>query len=238
MRQDGPVLISYLDESYTKDFYFIAAVIVDEVDAPALDEAIRRAGDYAAGFGVPAGTEMHAHKIMSGTNGFEAVRGKHRAAESIYAHALREIATVPITIYIRGVDVNRLNARYSYPRPPHQVALQYVLEDVSDFGKSRDSMVRVIADEVEDQEGHMARVAAFQITGTPGHRPNQLQNLQMPITFESSEKTPGLQAVDLVAYLHRRRQAHSSPDPRAAKTADKLWSEISEKVALQRTWFP
>lgn len=221
--------------------------MIAEDDLPALEGAIHAAASYAEGFGAPAGTEMHGHRIMSGRDGFECVRGKHRAATAIYERALRYIAGAPVSVFIRGVDVVRLNARYRYPLPPHQVVLQHVLEDVSNHGRSQGQAVTVIADEVSDQDGHAERVARFQITGTPGYRSQTLPNITMPITFASSAATPGLQAADLIVYLHRRHEDHFNaswrsdrpdPDPRAVAAANRLWTTIEPRIAKTWTWTP
>jgi hypothetical protein len=240
-------LVAFLDESYSSDYYYIAAVVISEDEVARLEGGLARAAEYAEGFGVAAGSELHAHRIMSGRDDFAALRGRHRAASAIYARALHAIADSPVAIFIRGVDVTRLNARYRYPVPPHQIVLQHVLEDVSDHGKKLAQMVTVIADEVEDQDGHVQRVASFQVVGTPGYRSQTLPNLVMPIRFASSAATGGLQAVDLVVYLHRRcedhqdasgREGRPDPDPRAVATADKLWNIIAGRVQRRWTWTP
>lgn len=115
------MLIAYLDESYTRDRYYIAAFVIPASEVSRLDAAVARVAAYAEGFGVPARSELHAHEIMSGKRDWKPIRGKHRAAIGIYQRALTEVAALPGKLHIRGVDVERLNARYRYPEPPHQV---------------------------------------------------------------------------------------------------------------------
>lgn len=240
-------LIAFLDESYSSDFYYIAAVVIAEEDLWLLESGIEAAGAFAEGFGVPSGSELHAHRIMSGRDDFASLRGRHRAATSVYARALELITKAPVAVFIRGVDVIRLNSRYRYPNPPHQIVLQHVLEDLSDYGRQHAQMVAVIADEVQDQDGHIQRVARFQLTGTPGYRSQRLPNIIMPIRFQSSADTAGLQAADLVAYLHRRREDQQDafwrdnrpdPDPRAVAAANKLWDIVAPRVIRRWTWTP
>lgn len=56
------------------------------------------------------------------------LRGKHREAAGVYAAALRIAQDAEVRYLFRGVDVNRLNARYWYPDQPHKVVLQHLLE--------------------------------------------------------------------------------------------------------------
>jgi hypothetical protein len=97
------VLISFLDESYTQDRYYIAAFVIGSKDLALLNAAVADAARYAEGFGVPPGAELHAHEIMSGKGSWAALRGQHRSAIAIYQRALTNIAMLPGIMCVRGV---------------------------------------------------------------------------------------------------------------------------------------
>src|SRR5690606_32540319 len=125
---------------------------------------------------------------------------------------------------LEGVDVVRLNSRYRYPRPPHVVTFQHVLERVDGAARRSGTTATVIADEVPGQVGLIRRAAGYQANGTGGYLSSKLSNIEMPLKFASSKQSPGLQMADLVVYLHRRRDAHEETNPRTSAAVEDLWA--------------
>jgi len=116
------MLLAYVDESYDRDFYYIAAAIApqdvwDELES-ALDQIRARTAEQ---HGLPADVELHAHEIMGGEGDWRPLRGKHREAAGIYPAALTAARDAGVKYVFRGVDIGRLNARYKYPDQPHGV---------------------------------------------------------------------------------------------------------------------
>lgn len=231
------MLFAFIDESYTQARYYIAALVVSVDDIGDLSAALHASADYALGFGVPLETEFHGHRIMTGRDGWESVRGKPRAAGAVYRHALRGIANVPGRLFVEGVDVARLNARYRYPDPPHLVVLRHVLEDVNAYAAAVDEDVVVICDQVTDQDSHSKRFGEYQLAGTPGFRSSKLGRIEM-FTFADSAASPGLQSVDLAVYLYRRIDAHGAQSQRSRDLALSLWAELRPIIAKTRRWDP
>lgn len=232
------MLISFLDESYTQDRYYIAAFIIESKDLALLNAAVADAARYAKGFGVPPGAELHAHEMMSGKGSWAALRGQHRSAIAIYQRALKNIAKLPGIACVRGVDIPRLRARYRYPDPPHRIVLQHVLEEVSACGRQRGRQVRVVADELPDQESHTTQVETYRQLGSLAGRPARLAHIDTPITFACSATTPGLQVADLIAYLYRRYDGHVEKDPRTRAEVEKLWQTLAPVTRVARVWTP
>lgn len=231
------MLFAFIDESYTDERYYIGALLVSVDDIGELAQALHAASDYAAGFGVPIETEFHGHRIMTGRDGWEAVRGKARAAGMIYRRALQQIAQLRARLYIEGVDIARLNARYRYPDPPHLVALRHVLEDVNSAATMLGEEVIVICDNVTDSDAHQRRFGQYQKAGTPGFRSSKLGRIEQ-FMFADSASSPGLQAIDLAIYLHRRIDAHATGSDKARALALSLWEELRPIVAKARRWDP
>jgi hypothetical protein len=73
--------------------------------------------------------------------------------------------------------------------------------------------VRVIAEEIADQEAHTSHVLSYQLVGTPGYKSNMLANIEKPIQFQQSHLSPSLQVADLMAYLYRRFDGHRDRSP-------------------------
>lgn len=220
-RQFGNMLHAFIDESYTAERYYMAALIVAEDDLPKLDTALANTMLYATTFGIDVNTEFHAHRLMVGRNGWEPVKKQVRAKISIYQRFVTELAQLPAVMIVRGVDVTALNARYRYPHPPHQVVLQHTLEQINSYARSRREMVKVLADEVPDQTGHAARMAWHQIVGTPGYLSSKLAAIVAPLEFSDSRSSAGLQATDAIAYIYRRLDAHTETDARVSAARHK-----------------
>lgn len=230
---------AFVDESYSKDRYYVGAYVVRDDQLAALKHAVSRVRDYAKGFGVGIDAELHGHEIMSGKGEWAALRGRTRAALSIYRRALTEASSVVgARAFVEGVDIPRLNARYRYPQPPHQIALRHLLERLNSHAAAVGDRVVVIADEVPDQQAHAMRMASYQTLTTGGYKPSKLARIEFPINFGRSAESPGLQCADLLVYLFRRIDAHTSTNERAAAAALKLWESTKPLRPIARRWDP
>lgn len=232
------MLIAYLDESYTRDYYYIAAVVIDAEHEDQLREAIVRAAGIAEAFGLPRDVELHAHEMTAGKGTWSPLRGRHRAVATIYRRALELLVDVPVEVFVRGLDVARLHARYRYPRRPHEIVLQHILEELSDHAVARGTWLTVVADELPDQTALHTLVRRFRDVGTPGYASSTLTGIELPLSFRASRGTPGIQAADLVAYLYHRLDGHPEGDARARRSAERLWAAIEPAVVHVWVWRP
>lgn len=233
------MLFAFIDESYTAERFYLSAVVVREQNMRLIADALNQTREYARGFGVyTPNVELHAHSLMSGRDGWEAVHRQPRAAISIFRHALTQLSQTPIRVFISGVDVTRLNARYSYPEPPYQVALKALAEKLNAFAASKNEQVLLLADEVQDQDLHASRMNAFQVSGTGGYWPTKLTSVELPMLFAPSHESPGIQAADLAVYLYRRIDAHLPANPKSHDLALQLWKILSPRVQDIRRWDP
>lgn len=235
------MLIAYVDESYDRDFYFVGAAIAEYdvwTDLANRYDEIR--STTSAAHDIPAAAEFHGHELMGGSGDWKALRGKHREAAGIYTAALRAAQDAGVTYLFRGVDVQRLNARYAYPRQPHDVAFSHLLERINDHTAvhGRGEQTIVIADEIATQEQHQAQFLGYQRNGTSGYRSTRLEHISAPINFASSRMTPGLQAADMAVYLHRRRSTTTETHPQARRVMNRLAGIIDASTMHQWTWEP
>jgi hypothetical protein len=115
------VLLTYLDESYTKTRYLIAALLVPDADAgsfmAALDKVVARAAwDYE----VSSEAVLHGHDIFAGKGDWGKLATMVRARIGVYNKALQAIADHGVTVIIRSVDIPGLDRRYrglAHPTP-------------------------------------------------------------------------------------------------------------------------
>lgn len=234
------VLNAYVDESYSSDFYYIAAALgTPQAWATVATEFDQIRQRTAALHGTPLDAEFHGHEIMGGIGDWAPLRKKHREAAGVFEAALRACRTSGIEFILRGLDVERLNARYKYPYQPHSIVFGHLLERIEERSVARiDRPVVIIADEIATQAQHLAQFQAYQISGTPGYRPSRLQSIDPTITFASSRLHDGLQAADLAAYLHRRREAGPEKNSAAARARARLERELDAAVVHRLTWYP
>jgi hypothetical protein len=235
------MLLAYVDESYDRDFYFIAAALAsqeawDDVEKAVADIQSRTHLEH----GVPVDAELHGHEIMGGAGEWAPLRGKHREAAGVYAAALTAARTAGVEFIFRGVDIGRLNARYRYPDQPHSVVLGHLLERIDQRAGQQQEIdqVIVIADEIATQEEHRKQFEAYQLTGTPGYRSTTLPRISSPINFASSRLTPGLQIADLAVYLHHRRSTVIETHPAGARTVRRLSGILEQTTVHNLTWRP
>lgn len=235
------VLIAYVDESYDHDFYFVGAAIADYDSWDALArryEAIR--AETSEKHNVPPTAEFHGHELMGGKGDWSSLRGKHREAVGIYVAALRAAQESGVQYLFRGLDVGRLNARYAYPRQPHDVVFSHLLERINEYtvatGQSEQTIV--VADEIATQEDHKAQFVGYQRHGTDGYRSSKLERISAPINFANSRLTPGLQAADLAVYIHRRRNTMVEKHPQARRAMVRIVKLIDASTRHSWMWRP
>lgn len=139
----------------------MSAAVIDEAAVRDLAQIRKATLDYASGFGVDRTAELHGHDMMTGFGDWAPIRGQARSAIAIYRRALSLLATLPVKAYVDRADVGRLNSRYRYPRPPHVVTLQHVLERVENVARRLGTTATVIADEVPGQAGLIRRAQRY-----------------------------------------------------------------------------
>ena len=233
--------LAYIDESYTRDFYFIGAVVVDDVSGPAVHAALDAVAEKARTAYLPdvtAPLELHGQPLFQGAREWEPIKKQVRALISVYEQAMQALGQQEIHIFLRGLDCKRHRARYVDPWPPHEVVLQHLLERLNDFGQSLGEQILVIADEVNDPDRHRNTLRDFRINGTPGYRSSTLPNILDTLHFVPSEHSRLIQAADLVTFLHHRRSAIVETNPKQEKAISRIWGHVEERIAHQFTTCP
>lgn len=234
------MLLTYMDESYTRAHYYIAALCCPDDQALSLASALDQVVDGAANdYGVPADAELHGHSIFQGRDEWACMSNFARARVGVYERAMQAIGEHDVSLVLRGVDVARLNARYATPKP-HAYVLQHVMERVNGHARRCRPKERVllIADEVDGQDGHRQNLWRYRRTGTPGYRSSRLEQIVDTIHFAPSHASRLIQAADLVAYMYRRRQTHREADARATSANERIWNRVSRRVVHEWEWLP
>jgi hypothetical protein len=120
------VLLTYLDESYTRERYLIAAVAVPDGEATSLTMALDKVVfDATCEYGrMPPDAELHARDLVAATGPWQHLAGDVGARIDVYGKALQAIADHDVAILIRSVDILALDTRYPLGHDhPHSIVL-------------------------------------------------------------------------------------------------------------------
>lgn len=236
------MLLAYVDESYDRHKYWIAALVVPDRVARSLtdelDKVVRTAARSYSG--VPMNAELHGHALFHGQDDWAALAGMARARIGVYRQVFDAIAAHDVRILIRGVHVPQLKQRYAAPDHPHAVVLQHLLERIDEYAASRevDEFALVIADEVDDAAEYRRDLWDFQRRGTVGWRARQITRIVDTMHFVPSHASRLVQAADLVAYLHRRIASGGDRYERARTANEAIWAKVQDSVHHSHCWHP
>ncbi|MEV2277887.1 DUF3800 domain-containing protein [Nocardiopsis sp. NPDC049922] len=240
------MLLTYVDESYSSDAYYIAALMVPEREAISLTDALDAVVAKAAvDHEVSTTAELHGHDLFQAKAEWTHLEKKPRVRIGVYNAAFQAIADHDVKIVIRGVDVIRLKRRYTNAHHPHSVVLTHLIERVNECAARQDELALLISDEISKQDQYRRELGEYQKVGTWGYRATQITHIVDTMHFAPSRASRLVQAADLIAFLHRRRCSEQSRklkghtmDERALRANQMLWDRIKPKVVHQNTWCP
>lgn len=234
------MLLTYVDESYTKKRYFLAALLVPENEAISLTAALDRVVfDAMMDHGnIRESAELHGYDIVSGKGDWAGLAKKIRVRIGVYNKAMQAIADHDVKVIIRSVDIVGLHALYTRPDHPHSVALNHLIERVDEYAASVKELAIMIADEVDGQDGYRRDLWQYQKSGTWGYRSRQITRVVDTIHFAPSTASRLVQAADLIAYMANRKATSTTADPRARQADAALWARIEPRVWHDGCWWP
>lgn len=231
------VLLSYVDESYSRDWYFMAALLCDGPAAIALSAALDSIVEKAAvAHNVPADAELHGYELFQGHLCWQGIPPRVRIG--IYNDVFQAISDYATAIIVRGVDIAGLRQRYQDPHQPHSVVLQHLLEQIDIYATKNGRYALIIADEIDEQAKHRTDLTSYRRAKTPGYRARRLTRIVDTLHFAPSHASRLVQAADMITFLHRRISTHTESDARATRANTRLWQRIEPKIEHNHCWDP
>jgi hypothetical protein len=231
------VLLTYVDESYTDNWFAMAALLVDGPAAVALTAELDRVASAAASaYGIDAAVELHGHEIFHATGMWKGV--PPRARVGVFDDVIEAVAAQDVQVIARAMDLVGQRKRYTTPDPAHSVVLQHLLERIDEYVTSVGEYALVIADEVDGQAQHRTDLSSYREVGTSGYRQRKLTRIVDTLHFAPSHASRLVQAVDVIAFLYRRVFTHHDIDERSRKAKLAMWARLEPKVKHQLCWFP
>lgn len=233
------MLLAYLDESYDKLYYLIAAVTVPGDEVASLTQALDDvAADAAARFGaIQEDGELHGAEIVGGRGGWGKVALEDRL--DVYRSALDAIARHEVGILCHSMDRVAQQKLYgSRTSHPHPWVLSFLVEAVDRYAAVAQTPVLLIADDVDDSDLYRSQVRHYQQHNTGGWKPRKLTQVVDTLHFAPSNVSRLLQAADLVAFVMRRVLSKCDTDPRGKAAMDDLWDRIWPRNKHWGVWIP
>ncbi|MFF3456051.1 DUF3800 domain-containing protein [Streptomyces sp. NPDC002730] len=237
------MLLTYVDESYDDDHYWMVALLVAEQHlrplGRTLDSVVRKAAER---YPVEESAELHGHALVQAREDWTRMGNKGnnmiRARIGVYAEAMKAIAEHDVRIIVRGLDVQAHRLRGADSCRPHEIVLRHLLEQIDHHAQGERQLALVIADEIDGADEHRQHFRDYQQDGTGGTLSSTLPRIVDTIHFAPSKASRLLQAADLIAYLHRRLISGQDADSRARKANELLWSHVEPRVVHQQCWAP
>lgn len=231
------VLLAYVDESYTHDWFAMAALLVGGPAAVALtDELDRVAAAAADAYDLRADVELHGHEIFHAGGSWSGV--PVRARVGVFDDVIEAVAAQDVKVIARAMDVVGQRNRYHIPDPPHKVVLQHLLERVDECVTALGDHALVIADEVEGQALHRTDLSSYREVGTIGYRSRKLTRIVDTLHFAPSYASRLVQAADVITFLYRRAFTHQETDERSRRAKVAMWNRLYPRVHHALCWFP
>jgi hypothetical protein len=234
------MLLAFTDESYSENHYYQAAFIINESDLPLLSALIQDAGQYAMGFGIALGTEFHGNAIMSATKGWEPLGKNFKAKSAIFKNVLHRISALNAVLIIQGVDINQLRFRYSYPDSPHEITHKNLMDAIDRFAEHKGEKVRIYSDQIVTQKRLQILFSQYRVLSTGGYSPRYLREI-LSIEYVQSHLHPGIQIVDLCAFLYRRFDEHVENSDETRRQVVGMWKILAPLIHpyhSPRVWRP
>jgi hypothetical protein len=231
------VWIAYLDESAEDErkFMSVAALLCPEGQVQTVTQALDSVVSYSERkYGTSPDAEIHAMDILSRINGWEKLPDTN-VSIGVIESVIDLLCRVPgIHFAIRGVNVLGQKSR-NYPSiwSPRRVGIQYVLEKCDEYVKTPGSLM-VIVDDMAKPDEHRELLKLYRSSGTPGFRSSKLKSIIDNIYFMPSHYARGIQAADILAYVHRRHHTMTeSTDPRAREVSHRIWGKLEDSGKLR-----
>lgn len=229
----------YVDESYQKDHYYAAGILVDDATEAELNRRLfGLAASVATELKLDSLPEFHAHELMNARGDWKGLNKDVGKRIAILRRLAIEVKDSGVRAIIEGVDVDRLNARYRYPDSPYEVVLRHMLERVDDRCARHGHDCQVFADMIDRKEDFIEAIAGYTRVGTPGYRSSMLTSIEQPINYIDSKNHYGIQAADLVAYVVRRDREHQAGARSAVRATKRIRKILDPIIWHERKWLP
>lgn len=233
-----------MDESYSEGHYFVGALLIKPENVRllelGLDQLMATISSERNSAILPS-EEFHGTDLFSGKGIWREITKGERYINSVFDRAFQVLSSVEFSILLQGVDKKRLGGRYSLPDDPHRLALKFLIEKIDQELDDFDSFGIIICDETGsalEKDAYRELLREIQVHDTGGPYARKIVRIVDTLHFVSSKKSRGIQAIDLITFLHRRMSVHTHASNAENQFTQMLWKKVKDKVVYQGTWAP
>jgi hypothetical protein len=230
----------FIDESGRDNkYYFFGGLIVDSDAARSVEEGLNSIAallvENIPGF--QRSTEFHATEMFHGAGCWKGVPiGWRVKACELVAKVIERSGGEFI---FRGIDLDKLRARYIDPYPEHLLTLAHLLGEIdSRLRDIHDDIAIVHADDHHSATNSRRRLVDFKIRRVPGYTQRRLTNLVDTIYFGPSHASRLLQAADVATFFLNRHRTIVEKDSRARDAVSRVAGRIRKATASEYVWTP
>lgn len=233
-----------MDESYSEGHYFMGALLIKPENVRllelGLDQLMAEISSEHNSAILPS-EEFHGTDLFSGKGIWRVITKGERYINSVLDRAFQVLSSLEFSILLQGIDKKRLEDRYSLSDNPHRLALKFLIEKIDRKLEDFDSFGIIICDETGsalEKDAYRDLLREIQVDGTGGPYARKIVRIVDTLHFVSSKKSRGIQAIDLITFLHRRISVHTHASDAEYQFTQMLWGKVRDKVVYQRTWAP
>lgn len=232
------MLHAYVDESYTEDWFFMAAAIGEDHQVAALNNnmpwIVIEAAEALALPTVP--NELHGWELLQGNGPWRPASLPDRL--DLAAKALELARECGVRFIIRGLDRETQRRKYKEVFDPYSIVLTGIAKEINSYAHARSMPVRIVCDEIHHDDRHRATIERHRRQGTPGYTTSKLQSVVGGLDFVTSSSSGMIQVADLVAYLRHRQASKPNPPRPERRARERLWHIIDDRIERDYVWVP
>lgn len=224
------MLLAYIDESHDRVEYWLTALVMpNQVVLQLQNDLDAVVRDAVTDYHVPINAELHGYPLLHAKDSWASMQPMVRARIKVYSNAFEAIAAGDgIEIAVCGIDIGRLNRRYTNPFHPHREALDLLAQSVNTLADRRTHFM-AIADEIDHADTLRANYWELQRLDSLSRYGGKLDRAVDALHFAPSRHSRLLQAADLVSFLHFRIRRTPVADARSVKASADLWKIVESK---------
>lgn len=233
------MILAFLDESARGgQLYYMGALMVGAQEARtlerSLDAIVAAVVNDVPGFD-PA-TELHGYEVFHQKDGWKdvpvwlTVKVCKQVAEAIHDSGA--------VFVFRGIDIQKLAAKYAHPHPAHGLALSHALESVQhvlNLDHTNESVL-VLADEHHSAPDSRTRFRGMRAAAQKGYTSIPLSDLIDTIYFGPSNHSRLLQAADMATFLTNRSITITESHPAAKKAMQEIKGNLGKVTRFNYVW--
>ncbi len=232
--------LAFVDESISDGHFYLGAIVVTPKQvseiATGIDELMKMVSQLSNG-NIDPTQEIKGKELWQGRGIWGDEPFGERLRYSIIANLMNVVLQKQPLIHIQSIDSNKLNQRYSLPKPPYELGFKFLLEQIDRQFESLNSYGLIISDNLGSISEHRKqrdKLAEYKRFGTRGNYPRRLNQIVDTIYYSDSKDSRLIQAIDVITYLIRRHEMSRAPQSNEKLFLETQYQNINNYISKNR----